>query len=192
MEYVAHMPGWAFEGDDDLQSGLRFGEIDAMVELVAYTVVWREPGEVFVGQRIAGASEDRLSGMKFLGWGGNVSRRDRLLDGYNGPLIVDKTIGQGAVREVFEELDGVDRKGFEWPEYLGALYHPIDEVSSDHVGAVFSLEVPRDSAVSVREDHKYAGDWRTAESVAKENHQGYENWSRLLMPHLEDIVGGLS
>jgi len=159
-------------------------------ELVVYTVVWRERDgrpEVLVGQRQPDAGKDRLHGDYFLGWGGHVERRDVPPD---GDEYVDDLFLCAVARELNEEL-----AFFVWSPsdstatYHGLLNDPSDDVGRDHLGLAYSVQV---GDATVRESDKDGEgewwQWPGDKWVSRERE--FESWSRLLLPHRGDMVGG--
>lgn len=97
----------------------------SMLEVATYTVFQRGD-EVFGYDR--GGGEERLHGCFSIGVGGHVEDCDISNS--------ENTIKQAAIRENIEEV-GVGKP----PEFHDIVYTQEDEVSSEHIGAVFTCEV---------------------------------------------------
>lgn len=186
---------------------------DDRVEVVTYTVVYRpvddsfEPlpkrpavnrlshYELFMGIRTTGAGEERLHGCRFLGWGGHANSTDRDLHSGEGNRAL---LWHAARREVREELKMTPAAsgGATSPKLspisptpAGIIYTDEDDVSSDHVAAVYTLCL---EDAEVREGDKYTGGWmaeRNVEEMYLEDPAQFETWSKLLLPHLGEMVG---
>ncbi len=146
----------------------------SMKQLIPYIVVFSHDGEVFVFRRLSGGGEKRLENLKSIGIGGHI----RPSDG-------DDPIMGGALRELQEELV-VDPLPDSFPlRFQGLLNDDTNPVGSVHLGLVFTLRLPAGTHVSVGEPDVLEGRFvRRAEVL---NADGYETWSQIIVPHLEEL-----
>ena len=174
--------------------------VPGRLEIVSYTVVWRQRDEggteVFVGQRLSGAGEERLHDNHLVGWGGHAEIQDT--------SAVDDILSRTALRELYEELY-ISTSQESTLRYHGIVYDPSNEVGKDHIGVVHSMCV---SSARVREEEKYAGkgfwlvrdgglappvnDTDYAEVLRDDLWGGWESWSAelILGDFFRDEIGG--
>jgi predicted NUDIX family phosphoesterase len=138
-------------------------------QIIPYILVMNE-GRLLCYRRGVKGSENRLYGLRSIGWGGHVERAD--LQQRGTFLDVRSTIRATAKRELAEELglsEPLDR------QYLGLIVERDGDVGLVHVACVEVWTVSRNSYIGL-EDTSEDVEWHTLEEVAQNNHE-LESWS---------------
>lgn len=156
-------------------------------QLIPYIVLWRrrEEGgkEIFVMRRKRAQREARLHDRLSIGVGGHINPDEEA-----SPLDDSKkeVIAANAWRELEEEvfLHGERRwRELSW-QPVGLLNDDRDEVGQVHLGLVFTMEIPRDHDVTVRETDKLEGFWCKQEEIDVAR---LETWSKLSLAHVPEV-----
>src|SRR5215831_12393545 len=114
-------------------------------QIIPYILVTSE-GCLLCYRRSVKGSENRLYGLRSIGWGGHIERADLQLRGT--VLDVLSTIRATAKRELAEELglsEPLDRK------YLGLIVERDSDVGLVHVACVEAWTVSRNSNISLED-----------------------------------------
>ena len=151
-------------------------------QLIPYIILWRsgERGkELFVMTRKRAQREARLHDKLSIGVGGHINPLEDDEAEMHGEVIT-----LNAWRELEEEvsLQGeLSWRALRWKP-LGLLNDDRDEVGRVHLGVVFTMEIPPDHEVIVRETDKLEGRWCCPEEIDMER---LETWSQLSMASSE-------
>lgn len=141
-------------------------------QLIPYIVV-RQNGRFLLTRRRATQGEVRLHSLHSLGVGGHINPCDQ---GQGDPIAA------GMLRELNEELQLYD-----WhPEGVmpsGVINDLSNEVSRDHLGIFYVLDVPSQVPVKVREQDKMTADWRALADLS-DIRPAMESWSQLVLDWL--------
>jgi predicted NUDIX family phosphoesterase len=141
-------------------------------QLIPY-IVLGDAERVFVTRRTRAQTEARLHDKMSFGVGGHLETVD------GG---ADDLVHAGAVRELLEELAVPEALAAQLV-YQGVINDDSNEVGSVHLGVVYSLHVPADADVSVREVDKMVGAWMTHDEV-RAHAPRLESWSAMLLDAL--------
>ncbi len=163
-------------------------EEDTLVlQVIPYVVMFGPDETVFTYVRAADIEnfgEKRLFGKHSIGVGGHITKKD-------GPKDY---IRNGLEREVMREETKIVKKGimdvpgtYTEPQLVGTLMaydKPVDRV---HFGLVYAIHV--DGTVEPKEDSIISGKMIPIEELMQdpEYSEKYETWSRMLIPHLQEI-----
>lgn len=150
-----------FQRRGDMETNPNFKQI------IPY-MVFRARDRYFLMQRLAQATEARLSNLYSLGIGGHINQQD----------LGGESILEWARREFDEE---VDYSGQFTARPLGLLNDDTNEVGQVHLGYVLLLE-GEDDQIRVRDEHQL-GRLATLEEM-RENYEGMETWSQLVYDFL--------
>lgn len=151
-------------------------ETDASLQQVIPYVVLVRHGQVWLMQRLATQTEQRLHNLYSIGVGGHINPEDAL----NGtdPIVA------GLTRELHEEI-AIDGP-LAGVRPLGILKDDSNAVGQVHVGVVFEAEVDG-VPVSVREADRMTGRFVTLDE-ARAHREGMESWSQHLLDALKVLL----
>lgn len=147
-------------------------------QLIPYCILTSEQGEVYAYQRTKTVGEQRLAGLWSVGIGGHINMLDAW-DVNEGLDMVDRAVQ----REVNEEVilsDGL--KSWMYVGLLNSCENPVDKV---HLGLVFTIKT-KGCVVDNTTEH-IQGRFFSVEELKQELKQ-FEEWSKMLIPHLDGIV----
>ena len=147
-------------------------ETDASLQQVIPYVVLVQHGRLWLMQRLAAQTEQRLHNLFSIGVGGHINPEDAL----NGTDPIEG----GLRRELQEEVTVAGPLAGLRP--LGILKDDSNAVGQVHVGLVFEAEV-NGGAVRVRETDRMTGRFVTLPE-ARAHRDGMESWSQLLLDAL--------
>ncbi len=142
-------------------------------QLIPYIVIG-DAERIFVTRRTRAQTEARLHDKMSFGVGGHLET----IDGDADDLIL-----AGAARELLEEL-ALPEALADRLVYRGVINDDTSEVGSVHLGVVYSLDVPADTDVSVREVDKMVGSWMT-HGALRDHAYRLESWSEMLLDVLD-------
>jgi predicted NUDIX family phosphoesterase len=151
-------------------------------QIIPYTIV--VCGErILLTRRTKGGGEARLHDKHSIGIGGHINPVD--LETHALPGELRNPLPAGARREIGEELDV--RGAYELCS-LGILNDDSNSVGAVHVGVVHCMRV--DGSVEVREKEQLEGRLVTTAELHSLAERGanLETWTRLLLPHLEELL----
>lgn len=152
--------------------------------LVEYEPIVRQPipyilvrqGEkYFAMTRLEGSGEQRLHGLISLGVGGHVNPVDN---------ADDQLFFKAMVRELFEELHFSLEEDEDLKleaNFIGLINDDSNDVSRDHIGLVFVVDVPDGVKVTVRETDKYEGSFLAKDDLDKIEKDRLESWSTIVL-----------
>lgn len=153
----------------------------AWKQLIPYTLV--QCGErILLTRRTKSGGEARLHDKHSIGIGGHINPVD-LEEGAASALR--NPLPNGARREISEELEV--RGAYEL-RAVGVLNDDSNSVGAVHVGVVHVMRV--DGTVEVREKEQLEGRLVTVRELRELAERGanLETWTRLLLPHLEELL----
>jgi predicted NUDIX family phosphoesterase len=142
-------------------------------QLIPYAVL-RQGECLFLVQRTRRQGEARLHNLYSVGLGGHINP----LDDTGQPPI-----SAGLQRELEEELN---LHGWQLADpHCAALINDLsNEVSQDHLGVLYLLDVPAQQPISVRETDKMSGQWVRLAQIQQEHFAQLESWSQLVVEFL--------
>ena len=143
-------------------------ETDPSYKQIVPFLVFRHAGRIFVMQRRAEASEQRLRNLFSIGIGGHIRKEDM---GAGGMI-------SWANREFAEE---VNFRGSYKVQPFGLINDEVDDVGRVHTGMVYVLEGDSD-AISIRDEHK-SGELLTLEECQALRPR-MERWSWMILDAL--------
>jgi predicted NUDIX family phosphoesterase len=169
----------------------------SLKQVIPYSIIVCD-GRVLLFQRLATGGEKRLHGKLSIGIGGHINPQD--LDEPQGSLHASSSkqgsskhgqssarspIAAGTNREIAEELDV--RGTFE-VRCVGLLNDDSNPVGAVHVGVVQVVYVS--GSVEIREREQLEGRLVSCEELSSLLAGGanFETWSRLLVPHLDELL----
>lgn len=147
-------------------------------QIIPYTIV--QSGErILLTRRTKKGGEARLHDKHSIGIGGHINPVD--LD----EAAVRNPLPAGARREIDEELE---LSGTSELRPVGVLNDDSNSVGAVHVGVVHVLRV--EGSVEVREREQLEGRLVTISELRELAERGanLETWTRLLLPHLEQLL----
>lgn len=139
-------------------------ECDAQYKQIVPYLVLMHDNCIFVVQRRADASEQRLAGCMSIGIGGHIRESD-VIGG--DPFL-------WAQRELHEEIAGVQVAGH---KFVGFINDDSSEVGSVHFGIAYVVQLA-DSAITINSELKH-GQWLTVCTMPAVDR--FEPWSRLVL-----------
>lgn len=147
------------------------------LQIIPYAVLFDDTNRVFCYVRasnIKDYGEKELFGKHSIGIGGHIIRRD------SPGLLVS-----GLERELKEE---VHITGYDAPVLIGSVHSNEKPVDSRHFGPVYGVHVK--SPVVIAEASAISGRMLSVPELLEDvKHTGkYETWSRLIIPHLNEIL----
>jgi predicted NUDIX family phosphoesterase len=143
----------------------------SLKQVIPYTVVRRESGEILLMRRLKQGGEGRLHGKLTIGVGGHINPEDAIAN----PLV-------GATwRELGEE---VEIEGQSELLALGLINDDSNPVGAVHVGLAQLLTL--EGSVRIREEDVLEGELVAPERLAALRAEGanFETWSSILIDHL--------
>lgn len=132
-------------------------------------VIIRCGDKIFGTRRLNKSGESRLVGKISLGIGGHINPEDDLGD-------VNAIFATGLLREVKEE---VQYSGRMYLSFKGIINDNSNDVSRDHLGLVYELNVGNED-VKVVETDKLEGRFYTIEELTTKNNE-LESWSQIIL-----------
>ena len=150
-------------------------------QIIPYTIV--QCGEqILLTRRTKNGGEARLHDKHSIGIGGHINPVD--LEERSGELR--NPLPAGARREIAEELEV---SGSSELRPVGLLNDDSNSVGAVHVGVVHVLRI-LDGGVEVREREQLEGRLVTPGELRQLAERGanLETWTRLLLPHLEELL----
>lgn len=145
------------------------------VQLISYILVTCN-GSVLCYQRGINSSEQRLKGKYSVGLGGHIILQDAKFT--NGVLDIEKTIEEGASREIREELDickVVNVRKF------ALLHSRVNTVDSVHCGLVEIWDI-NSTEVKIKDKSLHLAGFKSISELDKL--EELETWSKLIINHL--------
>ena len=156
---------------------------DAYRQVIPYVIV--VVGDKIVSYtRMPKGGESRLHGKVSFGLGGHVDLPDAMLDDKERFDIIN-TLVAATERELDEELIGWAVAEYPTPQPVGLLVENATEVDRVHIGVVSVMRL--DEAPTSGEDEIGEVELLTIEELT-ERADRLENWSKVLLPHLKDLV----
>ena len=148
-----------------------------VIQPIPYVLVFDENRKVFSYVRadnITDYGDPRLFGKHSIGVGGHVKKSD-------APDYIMNCLK----REVTEEIGFTDKVSR--PTLIGTLFQPDTPVDEVHFGLVYAIQTDKD--VRPRESSISSGRMIQISEVTgdPQKEQKYETWSRVLLPHLDEI-----
>jgi len=155
-------------------------------QVIPYTIVERD-GLVLLLRRTSRGGEARLHNKLSIGVGGHINPID--LQEAAPSTNRRNPIHNATIREVCKEELRMDSPVDVRP--VGTLNDDSNPVGAVHVGFVQVMSVQ--GPVEVHETDQLEGDFVTPAELVQLDDQGanFETWSRLLIPHLTDILPNL-
>ena len=163
----------------------------SVVQLIPYVICLSPSGKVLSYQR-KGGGESRLEGKYSIGIGGHVNIDDAIFSVTTGNLSW-KTVLQGAIREVTEQINVTTEYAKANLREVGIIYTPSDygdnpagpgpNVGEVHLGIVYLLPVEEDIIISDNE-----GMIKPKFVTSKGKRAKYEYWSQFILEKLNFIV----
>lgn len=152
----------------------------SLKQVIPYAIVECD-GRVLLFRRLSSGNESRLHGKCSIGIGGHVNPED--LDAT--PAGRSSPIAAGTAREIAEEL-AID--GTYTVRTVGLLNDDSNPVGAVHVGVVQVVHVR--GSVEIREREQLEGRLVPIEELSALLAEGanFETWSRLLVPHLAELL----
>ena len=149
-------------------------------QLIPYSI-FECDGRVLLVQRTAKGGESRLHGKLSIGIGGHINPEDLEIAPRPGRTALDA----GSEREISEELDV---RGSYEIRRVGILNDDSNAVGAVHVGVVQVVHVR--GSVEIREREQLEGRLVPCEELSALLAQGanFETWSRLLIPHVGELL----
>ncbi len=140
-------------------------------QLVCY-IVLRQQRKLFLTERLRAQGEARLHSLFSVGVGGHINLEDGA-----------EPLQSGWRRELAEELD------LDWSP-AEALPRAIindlsNEVSRDHVGILYLVDVPPGRRVAIRETDKMCGQFVAMDRINADFYSRLESWSQLVVDFLQ-------
>ena len=148
---------------------------DLVLQPVPYIVVFDERGRVFSYVRSNkgdNLGDVRLHGRSSIGVGGHIRREDV-------PDYVRNCVNREVNKDIY--VDG----GLSRPKFLGTLYCHGEDVDDHHFGLVFSTVAK--GRVSAKDSAIVSSQMVSISSIKESTQNPYEDWSRVLIPHLGEI-----
>lgn len=136
-------------------------------QIITYAVVSNN-GKYLATRRLKG--DERLRSQISLGVGGHISPED-----YNDMGI--EFINNALKREVTEEIDLNNATQIE-VTFLGLINDNTTEVSQDHLGLLFSIEIKSEQPIDIKEKDKLEAIFFTKDEIL-DNYDQLENWSKI-------------
>lgn len=164
-------------------------------QLIPYTLVRCETAEgarILCTRRLKAGGESRLHDKHSIGIGGHINPQDMPENAAPfGELPVSprtsarNPLDAGTRREIAEEL--IVNVRYE-VQRLGLINDDSNAVGAVHVGVVQAITVSGD--VEIRERELLEGELVTYESLQSRAERGvnFETWSKLLIPHLDELL----
>jgi dCTP deaminase len=150
---------------------------DLILQPIPYVVIFGKDNTVFSYVRasdIRDYGDKRLFGKHSIGVGGHVRESD-------GPDLLKKSIQ----REVFEEELCFTAGEASEPVLVGTLFSRAKPVDRVHFGLIYVIKTEGD--VKPKESSFVSGNLRPISEVQAENMEMYETWSRMIIPHLNEL-----
>lgn len=143
---------------------------------IPYVVIKR--GEsVFLYKRLKAGGETRLHDQLSIGIGGHMNHVSDV-----GWSI---TLFNNMLRELHEEVR-INNDGSFKQETLGLINDDSNDLSKNHIGILFVLEIPEEAEVTVRETDVLEGSWIRIRDLKKTPlFESLETWSQMVVPVLE-------
>ncbi len=138
-------------------------------QLIPY-IVLRQDSRLLLTRRTKSQGEARLHSLYSLGVGGHIN-----------PCDADQSdlVAAGMQRELTEELQLGDwLPGCAIP--AGIINDLSNEVSRDHLGILYLLDVPADVQIAVREQDKMTAEWKPKADLPSIK-PAMESWSQLVL-----------
>lgn len=157
----------------------------SLKQVIPYSIIECD-GRVLLFQRLSTGGETRLHGKLSIGIGGHINPED--LDArQRGPETRESRspVNAGTRREIEEELT---IQGDYEIRHLGIINDDSNAVGAVHVGLVQVVHV--NGSVEIRERCQLEGRLVPCEEPAALNARGanFETWSRMLLPHLGELL----
>ncbi|MGI6357716.1 MAG: hypothetical protein ACOX2K_03350 [Bacillota bacterium] len=160
LEQSCYLPRWQVEHNPKWR------------QLVSY-IVLQQQNLVFVTQRLRAQGEARLHSLYSVGVGGHINRHDGA-----------DPVSRGWQRELAEEMS------LDWtvpPSPPRALINDLStDVSKDHLGLLFLVEIPQGKSARVREQDKMRGELLPVDEVCCQLYDRLESWSQLVVDYLRE------
>ncbi len=152
----------------------------SLKQVIPYSIVECN-GRVLLVRRTARGGETRLHGKLSIGIGGHINPEDLEIAPRPGRTALDA----GSEREISEELS---IPGTYETRRVGLLNDDSNAVGAVHVGVVQVIHVR--GTVEIHETEQLEGHLVPCEELSALLAQGanFETWSRLLLPHLNQLL----
>lgn len=153
----------------------------SLKQVIPYSIVECD-GRVLLFQRLATGGEARLHGKCSIGIGGHINPEDL---GAEPASQKRSPVAAGTAREIDEEL--TIRGDYE-VRAVGLLNDDSNAVGAVHVGLVQVVHV--NGSVEIREREQLEGRLVPCEELSSllERGANFETWSRMLLPHLGELL----
>lgn len=155
-------------------------EFDAMRQVIPYVIAVFE-GKIVSYTRQPKGGESRLHGKVSFGLGGHIDLPDAQAN-EDGRFDIEGTLSTAAVRELTEEL-GHSAGAL---QQVGLLVENTTEVDRVHIGVVSVVHLVE--APIGAEDEIGEISLKTVEELMEISDR-LENWSKVLLPHLNTLTG---
>lgn len=150
----------------------------AWKQIIPYGILTHD-SRVFCYQRTKQASEGRLEGKMSIGIGGHVNTEDCPDDWRLNPYTLERCLD----RETDEEIKYWHTE----TRCLGLLNDDSNDVGRVHIGIVYQRIATSEAWLDGPE---IRGEGFATTGQLRGNIGEYENWSRILIENLEEILGG--
>jgi predicted NUDIX family phosphoesterase len=210
-----------FSGLDHVATFSRREELEdkdcRRIHPIPYILIENEDQDIYTYQRGKESGEGRLAGNDSIGVGGHPEDVDAVVGAtelgwydefYHSKKFWDKfsrdvqAIVSAVVREGNEEVSIVPEAPYGYDDvkdrikltYLGAMHDETDEVGKVHLAVVFKLTVPNFMKVFSREKLIIDRGFISRADLKAKHAAGelkLENWSKLLIDHLDTPVEGV-
>ncbi|MBI5974206.1 NUDIX domain-containing protein [Staphylococcus canis] len=140
-------------------------------QLITYTLIENEKGELLVYERLTGGGEARLHGQQSIGVGGHMNDVE-------GAESIEVIVRENAGRELNEEI-GIHPQQL---DHIGFINDDNNEVGRVHMGVVYKVKVNQEE-VDVKETDTLKIKWQSIDEINQ--FDTFESWSALILKNLK-------